>query len=121
MVIVCDRQLVHSIAVHLLESGPQLRVRVGAFQLFQGEHGLRRSCYRPVMPRYLLDSVQSDHANGIRFASDQEAALVAAEDVFVHQLFNGQAGGDGHAAAAHSLRNRVAGQQALEHHLMHPL
>jgi hypothetical protein len=79
-------ELVDTIAVHLLEGAPQFLVRTYAFQLFQREHDLSGARRRPLVPRHFLDPMQSHQADCSVFAIDEEAALPAAENVFVHQL-----------------------------------
>src|SRR5581483_2704053 len=88
-------------------------------QFFEWEHHLRSSRVSPVGSGYFLDPVKGHEANCVCSTIHQEAAATGAEDVFVHQLLQGQVCRDGDALSTHGLGSRVARQQTLKDHLVH--
>ena len=101
-----DGHLVYSVAIHILEGGPQLRVRIGAFQLFEGKHDISGARCSPFLARYLFDSMQGYQTEGLVSPVDQETTLPTAEDLLVDQLPKRQSFRDNGVTRTHGLRNR---------------
>src|SRR5271169_5414207 len=112
MAIPSDGQLVDAIAVHLLEGGQQLSIRINALRLFYGKHHLSDTRRRPFGVRHSPNPLQRHQTNGVASAVNEKTALPATENVFVYQLLERQICGNGGAMSSHGLRDFVACQRA---------
>src|SRR6185437_9744101 len=101
-----------------LEGGPQLGVRIDAFELLEWKHDLRDARHRPFAAGHLFDAMQGDEADRVVSAVDEEAALAAHEDLSVHQRLERQVFRYHGVTCAHGLRRAMACQQPLKRHLL---
>ena len=114
-----DGHLVYAISIHILKRGPQLGVRIDAFQLFEGDHDLNGACCRPFVARHLLDTVQGYQTDRLISPVDKETTLPAAEDLIVDQLLDRQIFRNNGATRTHGLRHAMACQQASKCNLLY--